>query len=59
LDADRLMPMHFDTFPESYDTLGEAENLMRAEMIQNNLSDEDVLIFEIGEQKSIISKHRN
>jgi len=59
LNADRLMPIHFDTFPESYDTLGEAENLMKAEMIKSDLSDEDVLIFKIGEQKNIISTHRN
>lgn len=56
LNAKRMMPMHFDTFAESYDTLGEAESTMRAQMIQNNLSKNEILLFGIGDQKVIIPK---
>lgn len=56
LNAKKMMPMHFDTFAESYDTLGEAESTMRAEMIKSNLSENEILLFKIGEQKVIIPK---
>ncbi|MBL1214194.1 MAG: MBL fold metallo-hydrolase [Ignavibacteriae bacterium] len=54
LNADYMMPIHYDTFAESYDTLGEAESLLRREMLTNNLTEEQIKIFKIGEQKVII-----
>jgi L-ascorbate metabolism protein UlaG (beta-lactamase superfamily) len=54
LEADRLMPMHFDTFPESLDTLGEATATLRYEMEKNNLSSDQVVILDIGERKVFI-----
>jgi L-ascorbate metabolism protein UlaG (beta-lactamase superfamily) len=54
--AKRMMAMHFDTFPESYDTLGEAESRMREVMKENNLTEDKVIILKIGEQKVIIPK---
>jgi L-ascorbate metabolism protein UlaG (beta-lactamase superfamily) len=50
LKAEKVIPIHYDTFAEAYDTLGEAESLMRKEMLKNNLTNEDVIILNIGEQ---------
>ena len=50
LNAKRVIPIHYDTFAEAYDTLGEAESLMKKEMLKNNLTNEDVIILKIGEQ---------
>lgn len=54
--AKRMFPMHYDTFTEAYDTLGEASSLMRSEMAKNELIEEQVLILEIGEQRTIVPK---
>jgi len=54
LGAKRLMPMHYDTFPESLDTLGEATATLKAEMIKQDLTSDQVTILEIGEQKIFI-----
>jgi len=56
LNAKRVIPMHYDTFAEAFDTLGEAESLMKQEMLKNNLTDKEVIILKIGEPKEIISK---
>ena len=58
LKAEKMMPIHFDTFAEAYDTLGEAESLLKEEMIQNKLS-EKIIILKVGEQKVIIPKSAN
>jgi len=55
--ADYMMPIHYDTFPESYDTLGEAVSLLRGEMLAKNLTDDQIIICEIGEQKIFIKKN--
>ncbi len=54
LKAKRMIPMHYDTFAEAYDTLGEAGQLMQQEMFKNNLTSKDVIILKIGEQKTIL-----
>jgi L-ascorbate metabolism protein UlaG (beta-lactamase superfamily) len=54
LGAKHFMPIHFDTFPESLDTLGEASATLRIEMEKENLTSDDVSILEIGEQKVFI-----
>lgn len=56
INATKMMPMHFDTFAESYDTLGEAESRMRAVMKRENLTEDEIILFNIGEQKIIIPK---
>ncbi len=56
LKAKQVMPIHFDTFAEAYDTLGEASRLMREEMEKKNLTSDDVKILEIGEQKVFLYK---
>ncbi|MBU0476206.1 MAG: MBL fold metallo-hydrolase [Bacteroidetes bacterium] len=56
INAKHIIPMHYDTFAEAFDTLGEAELLMRQEMLKNNLTDKEVIILKIGEQKVIIPK---
>lgn len=54
LGAKRLMPMHYDTFPESLDTLGEATATLRYEMERQNLNTDQIVILEIGEQNVFI-----
>ena len=50
LEAKWLIPMHYDTFQESLDTLGEAMTLMKHEMKRGGFSSEEVVIIDIGEQ---------
>ena len=56
LKAKQMIPMHYDTFAEAYDTLGEAESLMKQEMLKNNLTDHDVIILRVGQQKTLINQ---
>lgn len=56
INAKRMIPMHYDTFAEAYDSLGEAESLMKKEMLKNNLTSENIIIFNIGEQKVLLPK---
>ena len=56
LNTKKMMPMHFDTFAESYDTLREAESTMRAVMKKENLTEDEIILFNIGEQRVIIPK---
>ena len=50
LKADFLTPIHFDTFAESADTLGEAVSILRKEISAKGLADNQVVILEHGEQ---------
>ena len=52
------MPMHYDTFPESLDTLGEASATLLAEMEKENLTSDQVAILTIGEQKVFIFREK-
>jgi L-ascorbate metabolism protein UlaG (beta-lactamase superfamily) len=56
LGAKRFMPMHYDTFPESLDTLGEATATLRTEMEKQNLTSKQIVILDIGEQKVFIRR---
>ena len=50
-----LIPMHYDTFSESYDKPGEAVTLMKEEMKKMDLTSDEVIILEIGEQVKLIT----
>jgi hypothetical protein len=50
--------MHYDTFPESLDSLGEAGNLMRDEIKRMKINPDRVAILEIGEQKTLIYRRQ-
>jgi L-ascorbate metabolism protein UlaG (beta-lactamase superfamily) len=56
LNAQWLIPIHFDTFPESLDTLGEASTILRAEILRQNLTENEITFLDIGEQKVFISR---
>ena len=58
LGAKRLMPIHYDTFPESIDTLGEATATLKAEMDKENLTSDQVAILSIGEQRIFIYRNQ-
>ena len=57
LGAACLLPMHYDTFPESIDTLGEAVTLLRQEIKRRQIDPARVIIPDIGELRIIIKKH--
>ena len=59
LDADYLLPIHYDTFPESLDSLGEAGNLMREEIKRLRVDPDRVAILEIGEQRVLIYRRED
>ena len=50
LGAKVMTPMHYSTFQENLDTLGEARFLLEEEMKLKNLTQDDVVILDIGEQ---------
>jgi L-ascorbate metabolism protein UlaG (beta-lactamase superfamily) len=54
LESKWLIPMHYDTFSESYDEPGEAVRLMREEAGKIGLTSSEVIILEIGEQVKLI-----
>ncbi len=56
LRAEKIIPIHYDTFPESYDTLNEALNLMKQLVGKDSLLNGRALFLEIGEQKVVIPK---
>jgi len=56
LRAKKFIPIHFDTFPESYDALNEAPLLLKQERKKMGIPDEDVILLKIGEQTVIIPK---
>lgn len=56
LGARTMVPIHFDTYPESIDSLGEAPATLRALKAAQHLNDEQVFIMRIGEQRVLIPK---
>jgi L-ascorbate metabolism protein UlaG (beta-lactamase superfamily) len=53
LGATRMIPIHFDTFINSYDDPGDASRILEDAMTARGLTDEQVLILRIGEQRRI------
>jgi len=56
LGAGIMVPIHFDTYPESVDSLGEATATLRALMAEQQLTNEQVIILQVGEQSVLIPK---
>jgi len=56
LGARQMIPIHFDTYINSDDALGACPNELRARMHARGLSDEQVSILAIGEQRVLIEK---
>lgn len=55
LNARFLIPMHYGTFPESLDQPGEAVEKMNLAMRESGLSEDQVHILRIGEQRVLIT----
>ena len=51
-----MIPIHFDTFINSDDARGACPNELRERMLARGLSDEQVSILAIGEQRVLIAK---
>ena len=58
LRARWLLPIHFETFPESYDLPGEAAESLRQEIARQNVSPDDVILLGIGEQRLLLTRFR-
>ena len=56
LGAERMVPIHFDTFINSDDAPGECPRLLRQTAQGRKLEDDRVAILEIGEQRVFIRK---
>jgi len=56
LGAQQMIPIHFDTYINSDDALGACPRELRARMQARGLSDEQVPILAIGEQRVLIAK---
>jgi len=56
LGARQMIPIHFDTYINSDDAPGACPNALRARMRARGLSDEQVSILAIGEQRVLIAK---
>lgn len=54
LGARRMMPIHFDTFINSRDAIGEAPRVLRQVIARRGLREEQVSILAIGEQRVFI-----
>ncbi|WP_394825347.1 MBL fold metallo-hydrolase [Pendulispora albinea] len=56
LGAARMVPMHFDTFINSDDRVGDCPRLLRQHMQERGLGDDRVAVLAIGEQRVLIPK---
>lgn len=59
LGARWMVPMHFETFINSADEPGEPERVLRQAMVRRNLTEAQVNILQIGEQRVFIAKDAN
>ncbi|HRI64240.1 MAG TPA: MBL fold metallo-hydrolase [Polyangium sp.] len=55
LRAKWMMPMHFETFINSADEPGEPESVLRRAMHEHGLSEKEVNILDIGEQRVLLA----
>jgi L-ascorbate metabolism protein UlaG (beta-lactamase superfamily) len=55
LGADRMVPMHFDTFVNGTDSDGEARETLKTLVAQHGLEGR-VSILEIGERRALLSR---
>lgn len=58
LGAERMVPIHFDTFINSEDAPGDAPAALRRAMRERSLTDERVVILAVGEQRVLIPRAR-
>jgi L-ascorbate metabolism protein UlaG (beta-lactamase superfamily) len=56
LGARRMMPVHYDTFINSDDLPGDCPRLLRQHMRARGLTEDEVAILEIGEQRVLIAR---
>jgi N-acyl-phosphatidylethanolamine-hydrolysing phospholipase D len=56
LGAERMVPVHFDTFINSDDELGQCPRMLRQAMRARAVSDERVAILDIGEQRVLLAR---
>ena len=56
LGAERMVPIHFDTFINSDDVPGECPRVLREEIAKRAMSSDKVAILEIGEQRVIVPR---
>jgi len=56
LGAERMVPIHFDTFINSDDAPGECPRLLRHTALERKIRQDRVAILEIGEQRVLIRK---
>jgi N-acyl-phosphatidylethanolamine-hydrolysing phospholipase D len=56
LGAQRLVPMHFDTFINSDDEPGDCPKLLREVMHERGVGEDRVVILEIGEQRVLVAR---
>jgi len=56
LKARRMVPVHFDTFINSFDSVGAAGAKLEEERVRRGLSKDQVQRLEIGEQRVLIRK---
>ena len=56
LRARAMLAMHFDTFPNSTDSPGDAPRILREEMKRRGLGNDRVLILSQGEQRVLVRR---
>ncbi len=56
LGARRMVPIHYDTFINSFDQPGDARRALQAAMIEQGLGGEQVAILDVGEQRVFVAR---
>ncbi|HKA87363.1 MAG TPA: MBL fold metallo-hydrolase [Haliangiales bacterium] len=56
LGARWMVPIHFDTFINSYDEVGDAPRLLREAMRERGLGDDRVILLAQGEQRVLVAR---